>query len=123
MRCRPTPYAALFLDTWQADATEVTMLEQMRRHTEDIIRYYGELNRRIAANGVEGIPHLLELAKQIETAVADVGAEELAWIGTEIRQLLDQLVQMDAQLQRLRELKMLLAQQPDAEQGRRRSSL
>lgn len=99
------------------------MLEQMRRHTEDIIRYYGELNRRIAANGVEGIPHLLELAKQIETAVADVGAEELAWIGTEIRQLLDQLVQMDAQLQRLRELKMLLAQQPDAEQGRRRSSL
>lgn len=99
------------------------MLEEMRRHTEDIIRYYGELSRRVTGNGVDGIPRLLELAKQLETAVADVGAEELAWIGAEIKQLLDQLVRMDAQLERLRELKMLLAQQPEAEQGRRRSSL
>lgn len=98
------------------------MLEQMRRHTEDIIRYYGELSRRVTGSGVDGIPQLLELAKQLETAVADVGAEELTWIGTEIKQLLDQLVRMDAQLERLRELKMLLAQ-PEAEQGRRRSSL
>lgn len=99
------------------------MLEKMRRHTEDIIRYYGELSRRVATTGVEGIPHLLELAKQIETAMADVGAEELDWVGTEIKQLLDQLVQMDAELQRLRELKMVLLQQPELEQGRRRSSL
>ena len=99
------------------------MLEKMRRHTEDIIRYYGELSRRVATTGVEGIPHLLELAKQIETAMADVGAEEHDWVGTEIKQLLDQLVQMDAELQRLRELKMVLLQQPELEQGRRRSSL
>ncbi len=99
------------------------MLEEMRRHTEDIIRYYGELSRRVAGNGVDGIPHLLELAKQLETAVADVGAEELAWIGTEIKELLDQLVRMDAQLERLRDLKMLLAQQPEGEQARRRSAL
>jgi hypothetical protein len=98
------------------------MLEQMRRHTEDIIRYYGELSRRVSGTGVDGIPQLLELAKQVETAVADVGAEELTWIGTEIKQLLDQLVRMDAQLERLRELKVLLTQ-PDTEQGRRRSSL
>ena len=99
------------------------MLEQMRRHTEDIIRYYGEISRRITATGVEGIPQLLELAKQLESAVADVGAEELAWIGAEIKQLLDQLVRMDAQLECLRELKILLSQQPEAEPGRRRSSL
>ncbi len=99
------------------------MLEQMRRHTEDIIRYYGELSRRVSSNGVDGIPQLLELAKQLETAVADVGAEELSWIGTEIKQLLDQLVRMDAQLERLRELKMLLAPAQEIEQTRRRSSL
>jgi len=99
------------------------MFEQMRRHTEDIIRYYSELSRRVGSNGVEGIPHLLELAKQIETAIADVGAEEFTWIGAEIKQLLDQLVRMDAQLQRLRELKLVLSQQPEVEQGRRRSSL
>jgi ubiquinone biosynthesis protein UbiJ len=98
------------------------MLDQMRRQTEDIIRYYGELSRRVAGNGMEGIPHLLELAKQLETALADVGTQELNWISTEIKQLLDQLVHMDAQLQRLRELKMVLDQQPDGEQGRRRSS-
>ncbi len=98
------------------------MLEQMRRHTEDIIRYYGELSRRIAGSGVEGIPHVLELAKQIETAMTDVGAEELVWIGAEIKQLLDQLVHMDAQLQQLRELKVVLAQQPESDPGRRRSS-
>jgi hypothetical protein len=99
------------------------MLDQMRRQTEDIVRYYGELSRRVTVSGIEGIPHLLELAKQVESAVADVGAEELSWIGTEIKQLLDQLVRMDAQLQRLRELKMVLGQQPESEPARRRSSL
>ena len=99
------------------------MLEQMRRHTEDIIRYYGELSRRVTGSGVDGIPQLLELAKQLESAMADVGAEELTWIGTEIKQLLDQLVRMDAQLERLRELKTILTQPQEGDQGRRRSSL
>jgi HPt (histidine-containing phosphotransfer) domain-containing protein len=99
------------------------MLDQMRRQTEDIVRYYGELSRRISGTGIEGIPQLLELAKQLEGAIADVGTQELSWVGTEIKQLLDQLVHMDAQLQQLRELKMVLGQQPEADQARRRSSL
>src|SRR5437879_13839423 len=99
------------------------MLEQMRRRTEDIIRYYGELSRRVSTKGVDGIPQLLELAKQLETAVADVGAEEITWVGAEIKQLLDQLVRMDAQLEHLRELKTLLTQPQEIEQGRRRSAL
>jgi len=99
------------------------MLEQMRRRTEDIIRYYGELSRRVSTKGVDGIPQLLELAKQLETAVADVGAEEITWVGAENKQLLDQLVRMDAQLEHLRELKTLLTQPQEIEQGRRRSSL
>lgn len=115
--------AAPFLDTPMFDGIERPMLDQMRRQTEDIIRYYGELNRRISGSGMEGIPHLLELAKQIETAIADVGTQELSWVGAEIKQLLDQLVHMDAQLQRLRELKIVLGQQPENEQPRRRSSV
>src|SRR5438094_781031 len=99
------------------------MLEQLRRQTEDIIRYYGELSRRISGNGLEGIPQLLELANQIETAVGDVGTQELTWVGTEIKQLLDELVHIDAQLQRLRELKVVLGEQPESEQSRRRSAL
>ena len=103
--------------------SNVAMLEQMRRQTEDIIRYYGELNRRISGNGMDGIPQLLELAKQIETAMADVGTQELTWVAAEIKRLLDQLVHMDAQLQRLRELKMVLGQHADGVDARRRSSL
>ena len=103
--------------------SNLRMLEQMRRQTEDIVRYYGELNRRISANGVENIPQLLELAKQVEASLAGVGAEELSWIGTEIRRLLDQLVQIDAQLQRLRELKLALGQHAENDQPRRRSTL
>ncbi len=99
------------------------MLEQMRRQTEDIIRYYGELNRRVATNGVDGIPQLLEIAKQVETAIGDVGAEELTWVAAEIKRLLDQLVRMDAQLEQLRELKTLLTQPSELDQSRRRSSL
>jgi hypothetical protein len=84
------------------------MLDQMRRQTEDIIRYYGELNRRIANSGMEGIGHLLAVSKQVEIAVAEVAPQELEWIGSEIKRLLDRLVQMDTQLQRLRELKAVL---------------
>jgi len=99
------------------------MLERMRRQTEDIVRYYGELGRRISGSGVQSISQLLELAKQVETAVADVGSEELVWVGAEIKRLLDELVQMDAQLQRLRELKLALGQQPESDLARRRSSV
>jgi hypothetical protein len=92
----------------------------MRRQTEDIVRYYGELGRRISGNGVQSVSQLLELAKQVETAVADVGSEELVWVGAEIKRLLDELVHMDAQLQRLRELKLALGQQPESDLARRR---
>ncbi len=99
------------------------MLERMRRQTEDIVRYYGELGRRISGSGVQSVSQLLELAKQVEGAVADVGSEELVWVGAEIKRLLDELVHMDAQLQRLRELKLALGQEPEADPGRRRSSV
>ncbi len=85
------------------------MPDQMRRETEDVIRYYGELSRRIASRGVDGIPGLLELSDSLECALAEISMQELAWMTAEIKCLLDQLVAMDAQLQRLRELKVLLA--------------
>jgi hypothetical protein len=87
----------------------------MRRRTEDIIRYYGELNRRVALAGMEGIPQLLELHKQLEMAMAEVGGQDLDWIAGEMRRVLDELVQMDAKLQRLRELKMMINGVPGAD--------
>ena len=80
----------------------------MRGRTEDIIRYYGELGRRLASSGIDGIPKLLEVHKQLEMAMASVAPQELDWAAQELRRLLDELVQMDAKLQRLRELKTLV---------------
>jgi hypothetical protein len=98
------------------------MLDQMRRQTEDIVRYYGELNRRIANAGMESIPRLLEVSKQIELAVAEIGAHELSWVTEEIKRLLDELVRMDAQIQRIRELKSVLDGAPEQDEHLRRRS-
>jgi hypothetical protein len=98
------------------------MLDQMRRQTEDIVRYYGELNRRIANAGMDGIPKLLELSTQLEMALGEIGAHELQWVADEIKRLLDELVRMDSQLQKVRELKMLLEGAPEHEEPARRRS-
>ena len=94
---------------------QTTMVEQLRRQTEDIIRYYGEISRRVASTGMEGIPGLLELSQQVETAVSVVASQEIDWVVGELRNLLERLVRMDSQLQRLRALKTELA--GDAESG------
>lgn len=100
------------------------MLERMRRQTEDIIRYYGEIDRRISATGTDGVPGLLEISRQLESAIAVVASQEIEWIVAEVRTLLDQLVRIDAQLQRLRELKTALdSSASSVESPRRRSSI
>ncbi len=99
------------------------MLERMRRQTEDIIRYYGEIDRRISATGADGVPGLLEMSRQLESAIAVVATQEIDWVVAEVRTLLDQLVRIDAQLQRVRELKTVLdGGGYSVEPSRRRSS-
>jgi hypothetical protein len=94
------------------------MLERMRRQTEDIVRYYGEIDRRIASTGTDGVVGLLEMSRQVENAIGVVASQEIDWMVSEVRRLLDQLVQIDAQLQRLRDLKIAM---DDDELPRRRS--
>jgi hypothetical protein len=96
------------------------MLERMRRRTEDLIRYYGEIDRRISGTGTDGVTGLLEISRQLEDAIAVVGSEEIEWVVSEVRQLLDQLVQIDAQLQRLRHLKVALDGEGQSDDSSRR---
>lgn len=98
-----------------------TMLDEMRRQTEDLIRYYGEINRRVGQVGLEGVPGLLAATHQIERALAAVGAQEIEWMVSEVRRLLEQLVHMDAQVQRVRELKLHLERGTALEVPDRRS--
>jgi hypothetical protein len=99
------------------------VLDDIRRQTEDIIRYYGELNRRVAATGTEGIAQLLDLSKQLESAMAEVAVQELTWVGAEIKRVLEELARMDTQLRHLRELKTALDRSDHEENRGRRSSL
>ena len=89
------------------------MVDEMRRQTEDVIRYYGEIDRRVAHTGVDGVTGLLELSHQIEAALGAVAAQELEWMLSEVRGLLDRLVRMDSQLQALRTLKATLGDDGD----------
>lgn len=89
------------------------MIDDMRRQTEDIIRYYGEIDRRIMHVGLDGVVGLLELSKAMETALAVVAPQEIEWVTNEIRGLLDRLVQIDAELQQLKTLKLELADDSD----------
>jgi hypothetical protein len=90
------------------------MRDEMRRQTEDIIRYYGEIDRRLAHTGVDGVVGLLELSHQVESALDAVAAQELEWMLSEVRGLLDRLVRMDSQLQALRALKLTLTDDGEA---------
>ena len=99
------------------------MFEQMRRRTEDIIRYYGELNRRIERAGVDGVSRLLETATVVDRALGEMTSQELVWVADEMKRLLDQLVEMESQLQRLRELKIALTGAPPHEDALRKRSV
>jgi hypothetical protein len=85
------------------------MSEQMRRQTEDLIRYYGELDRRVANTGMGGIVGLLTVSQHVEAALGVVASQELEWMVRELRSLVERLVRMDSQLQQLRALKTVLA--------------
>jgi hypothetical protein len=86
----------------------------MRRQTESVVRYYDELDRRVGNAGLDGIEGLLTVAQHVETALAVVAPRELEWTLRELRGLLERLVRIDAQLQRLRALKTVLSDEDEA---------
>jgi hypothetical protein len=91
------------------------MAEEMRRQTEDVVRYYAELDRRVANTGIDGITGLLTVSQHVETALAVVAPQELEWTVRELRSLLAQLVRMDSQLQELRTHKIVLSDGDDGD--------
>lgn len=91
----------------------------MRRQTEDVIRYYGELDRRVTSTGMDGIAGLLTTSQHLEAALRTVASQELEWMVRELRVLLERLVRMSSQLQHLRALKVLLAADGDGGRGTR----
>jgi hypothetical protein len=84
------------------------MSVDIRRETEELMRYYGELGRRLTQNGVRGVPDLLALHDQIKRALDAFSRQEIGWATEQTQRLVEALVRMDANLAALRRLKTAL---------------
>jgi hypothetical protein len=90
------------------------MAVDIHREADELARYYGELGRRLAQNGVRDVPDLLALHDQLRRALDAVSPQEIAWAVEQTQRLIDQLVRMDSNLQALRGLKDLMSRVPGA---------
>ena len=78
----------------------------VRRETEELVRYYSELVRRLPQNGVRDVAELIELFEQLRRAVDTIGSQEIGWATEQTQRLIEALVRMDSNLQALRRLKV-----------------
>ena len=84
------------------------MSVDIRREADDLIRFYGELVRRLGQNGVRDVAELLALHDQLCRALDAISAQEVGWVADQAQQLIGELVRMDSNIQSLRRLKMAL---------------
>jgi len=82
--------------------------DQLRRCAEEVLEYYGELDRQVATTGMDGILGLLTVSQHLASALQIVEPRELEWAVREIRGLVERLVRVDSELQRIRALKTRL---------------
>jgi hypothetical protein len=80
----------------------------IRREADELMRYYGELVRRLGQNGVRDVPELLALHEQLSRALEAVSRQELGWVADQTQRLIGELVRMDSNLESLRRLKEAL---------------
>jgi hypothetical protein len=90
------------------------MTGDIRREADELVRYYGELGRRLAQNGVRDIAELLALHERLSRALETFSSQEIGWIAEQAQHLIEALVRMDSNLGALRHLKMALGGTTDA---------
>ena len=88
------------------------MTTDIRRDADQLMRYYGELMRRLTQNGVRDVGELLTLYEQLQRAVSALTAQEISWACDQVQELIRQLVGMDTNIQALRRLKMAFSELP-----------
>jgi ubiquinone biosynthesis protein UbiJ len=82
----------------------------IRRDADQLMRYYGELMRRLTQNGVRDVAELLTLYEQLQRAVSALTPQEISWACDQVQALIRQLIAMDSNLQALRRLKLVFSQ-------------
>lgn len=88
------------------------MSDPLRLRAEEVLQYYGELDRQVATTGMDGIVGLLTVSQHVASALQVVEARNLEWAVREIRGLVERLVRIDSELQRVRTLKARLGGDP-----------
>ena len=89
------------------------MSVDIRRETEELVRYYGELVRRLSQSGVRDVADLLGLYERLGRALETVSRQEIGWVTEQVQRLIEALVRMDADLDALRRLKSTLSTAPE----------
>ena len=83
-------------------------MEQMLEQAEAVLRFSGELQRRMSEVGVEGISGVMGLYAQLRSALEKVSHDELDWAAAEVMRVLESLNQINSELSRLKTLKLTL---------------
>ncbi len=89
------------------------MSVDIRREAEELVRYYGELVRRLGQSGVRDVADLLALHERLGRALEAVSRQEIGWVTEQVQRLIEVLVRMDSNLDALRNLKRTLAVLPE----------
>ena len=83
-------------------------MEQMLEQAEAVLRFSGELQRRMSEVGVEGIGGVMSLYSQLRSALEKVSHDELDWAAAEVGRVLESLTKISDELRRLKGLKLSL---------------
>jgi hypothetical protein len=91
--------------------------EAFRREADQLVRLYGELERRLANRGIRGVDELVALHQQVRAAVETIAGQEIDSALLQIATLLDRLRLMSRWLATLSEMKAALGSvEPEEEE-------
>jgi len=83
-------------------------MEQTLEQAEAVLRFSGEVQRRMLEVGVEGIGGVMGLYAKLRSALEKVSHDELDWAAAEVGRVLDSLTAMSDEINRLKALKLTL---------------
>ena len=83
-------------------------MEQMLEQAEAVLRFSGEVQRRMSEVGVEGIRGVMGLYTQLRSALEKVSHDEIDWAAAEVNRVLESLNKISDELGRLKSLKLNL---------------
>ena len=83
-------------------------MEKTLEQAEAVLRFSGEVQRRMLEVGVEGIGGVMGLYAKLRSALEKVSHDELDWAAAEVARVVDSLTTMSDELKRLKALKQTL---------------